>query len=78
MSKLPVGDERPRLPPNVQLPPGVIAASADMIAETLGEVLELMKEAKPNDRSEVDRYWAICVTDMEKLVAVFERYVARK
>ena len=75
MSEFPVGDGRPQIPPSVDMPLGLIAASADMICESLGEILSLMKEAKPNDRSEVDRYWAISITDMEKLVAVFEKYV---
>jgi Arc/MetJ-type ribon-helix-helix transcriptional regulator len=34
-----------------------------------------LKENKPNDRSDVDRYWAIVITDVEKAIAVFETYV---
>lgn len=35
-----------------------------------------LKDLKPNDRSEVDRRFAICITDAEKLNAYFEWYIA--
>lgn len=63
------------IPPDVYLTQELTGASADTVYAMLGGVLSLMKDAKPNDRSEVDRYWAISITDMEKLVAVFEKYV---
>jgi hypothetical protein len=37
----------------------------------LKEALEAMKAAKPNDRSERDRYTAIAITDLEKLIAFY-------
>lgn len=33
-----------------------------------------MRDAKPNDRSEQDRYWAIAITELEKARAVFVTY----
>lgn len=44
--------------------------------EALNKVFEMMKANKPNDRSEVDRHWAIAITEMQKLVAFFKVYVA--
>jgi hypothetical protein len=37
----------------------------------LKEALEMMKATKPNDRSERDRYTAIAITDLEKLIAFY-------
>lgn len=39
--------------------------------ELLKEALAVMKAAKPNDRSEIDRYTAIAITDLEKLIAFY-------
>ena len=44
--------------------------------QALEQAYEAMKANKPNDRSELDRCWAIAVTDMQKLVAFFKVYVA--
>jgi hypothetical protein len=41
----------------------------------LNSALEALKAQKPNDRSEADRYYAICITDLEKLIAVFRAYI---
>jgi hypothetical protein len=41
----------------------------------LKETLEAMKAQKPNDRSERDRYAAIAITDLEKLIAFFAYFV---
>jgi hypothetical protein len=41
----------------------------------LKEALDVMKGQKPNDRSERDRYTAIAITDLEKLIAFFAVYV---
>lgn len=41
------------------------------VLSLLKEALEAMKEAKPNDRSDRDRYAAIAITDLEKLIAVY-------
>ncbi len=39
--------------------------------QLLKETLEVMKATKPNDRSERDRYTAIAITDLEKLIAFY-------
>ena len=43
--------------------------------ELLKAALEAMKAQRPNDRSERDRYAAIAITDLEKLVAFFAYFV---
>jgi hypothetical protein len=35
-------------------------------------VLDELKRAKPNDRSEKDRIYAITITDLEKVLAYFQ------
>lgn len=47
---------------------------AQQVILSLGGSLALMRQHKPNDRSEQDRYWAIAITDMEKVVAIFKTY----
>jgi len=37
--------------------------------------LQTMKDAKPNDRSEKDRRYAVAITEMEKSIAYFAFYV---
>lgn len=37
--------------------------------------LDVLRRHKPGDRSEKDRYMAIAITDMEKLVAFYEKYL---
>ncbi len=46
----------------------------DEIEYLLSELQETTKKNKPNDRSERDRYMAIFLTDLEKLVAFYDRY----
>lgn len=41
----------------------------------LEEALRKIEEEKPNDRSEVDRKYAIAKTDLEKLVAYCNFYL---
>jgi hypothetical protein len=41
------------------------------------DLLATLREAKPNDRSEQDRYFAIVITDVEKARAVFLTYCAK-
>jgi hypothetical protein len=36
-----------------------------------------LKDLKPNDRSDIDRSFAICITDAEKLEAYFLWHIAR-
>lgn len=39
--------------------------------KALQAALEALKATKPNDRSEADRAYAICITDLEKLIAYY-------
>ena len=41
----------------------------------LKDALAALKEAKPNDRGEKDRAYAVTITEMEKLLAYFFFYV---
>lgn len=43
--------------------------------EALTITLAVLKEAKPGDRQELDRYYAIAITDMEKVLAFAEKYL---
>jgi hypothetical protein len=36
-----------------------------------------MRDAKPNDRSEADRRYAVAITEMEKVIAYFDTWIAR-
>lgn len=44
----------------------------------LKEVTEFMREVKPNDRSEIDRRYAIVITMLEKTVAFFDYFINRE
>lgn len=44
------------------------------VIDALRSALEKMRNEKPNDRSERDRYVAICIADLEKLLAVYGLY----
>ena len=50
--------------------------TTDNMLTALEATYHLMRASKPNDRSEQDRAWAIAITDMQKLVAFFNVYVA--
>ena len=43
--------------------------------EELEKALEQLEKDKPNDRSEVDRKYAIAKTDLEKLIAYCNYYL---
>ena len=47
-------------------------------SQSLGQALADLREAKPGDRSERDRYCQIVITDVEKAMAVFDRLVYRE
>lgn len=50
--------------------------SADaQILSLLEMALGGMKAAKPNDRSERDRHYAVARTDLEKVIAYWERWI---
>lgn len=44
--------------------------------ESMLQVVSCLVAYKPGDRSEQDRAWAVCKTEMEKVVAYFATYVA--
>lgn len=39
------------------------------------DFIAALRAAKPNDRSEKDRYYAIVITEVEKAFAVFSTFV---
>ncbi len=43
--------------------------------EFLRYALEQLKAEKPNDRSEKDRHYAVCVTEMEKVCAYYMTWI---
>lgn len=46
-----------------------------MIDKMFVELMKEIKESKPNDRSEKDRYVAILLTELEKIYAFFKIFV---
>jgi hypothetical protein len=55
------------------------AKRTNMLVYTdLMEALQTLKYNKPNNRSDADRYWAIVITDMEKVIAFYNRYILDK
>ncbi len=46
--------------------------SHNEVAAKIKDALEALRKSKPKDRSEVDRVYAVCITDMEKLLSYFE------
>lgn len=45
------------------------------VLEELKDVLALLRDGKPEQRSEYSRHWAVAITEMEKVVAYFKVYV---
>lgn len=45
------------------------------LAQALWGLIEKYREAKPNDRSDLDRRFAIILTDLEKIDAYHMRYL---
>ena len=43
----------------------------------MAQALDALRQARPYERSERSRRIAICITEMEKVVAYFDCYVAR-
>jgi len=46
--------------------------------DKLATLLQDFKNSKPNDKSEIDRRYAIVITDLEKAYAYFFTYVMEK
>jgi hypothetical protein len=54
------------------------ATTKDTREYILGQLLEsllVLKDSKPNDRSDDDRRFAITITEMEKVVAYYSYYL---
>ena len=45
------------------------------IKSQLEDVLQSLKNSKPDDRSEIARRYAVTITELEKVVAYFKVYV---
>lgn len=46
----------------------------ERINNLLQEALLRLKSYKPNDRSDMDRCYAVTITEMEKIIAYFQMY----
>ena len=51
-----------------------LGRSGDMVVEMLEQLLKLVKDLKPTDRSEKARRYAILFTELEKLHAYAKEY----
>jgi hypothetical protein len=51
---------------------------SNTVIEQFDALLKTLRETKPNDRSEQDRYHAITITEVEKARAVFMVYAQPK
>lgn len=49
-------------------------AKETQVQAAFADLLEQLKALKPNDRSDIDRYWAITITEVEKAAAIFATY----
>lgn len=61
------------------MPPIEVDKSQDELnteaIKALGLALWKLTEAKPGDRSELDRHYQILITDLEKLTAIAEKWL---
>lgn len=49
--------------------------TATDVIKAFGLALKTLKAAKPEDRSQTDRRYAVTITDLEKVMAYFVTYV---
>lgn len=49
----------------------------DRVANAIKQAIDELQEAKPGDRSEIDRRYAITITEMEKVLAYYEYWIGR-
>lgn len=47
----------------------------DEVFATLVGALLTLKDSKPDDRSENDRHHAVCITEMEKVLAYYKTFI---
>lgn len=45
------------------------------IYELMNDILSMLREVKPDNRSDLDRRYAITITDMEKVMMYFKMFV---
>ena len=57
------------------MPSAFSREQATQVLTKFDELLAELRAAKPNDRSETDRYTAITITEVEKAKAIFIVYV---
>ncbi|MCB1714145.1 MAG: hypothetical protein KDK05_03325 [Candidatus Competibacteraceae bacterium] len=48
----------------------------DLCGVSLLALIEQFRDSKPNDRSDRDRYFAVAITDLEKVYAYYLAYLA--
>ena len=48
---------------------------SELLLDELVSFLGDLKASKPNDRSELDRRWAVLITDVERCVAWLTTYI---
>jgi U3 small nucleolar ribonucleoprotein component len=46
--------------------------SEEHIQRKIEELIRLMRNLKPNDRSEIDRIYAVTLTDLEKIAVYWQ------
>ena len=49
---------------------------SDPVATALQNALAVLREQKPNDKSEIDRRYAVTITEMEKVIAYYTTFIA--
>lgn len=56
---------------------GVVNTKADSLLQTMEQLIVDFHHAKPNDRSDKDRIYAMVISDLQKVIGLFEKYVVR-
>jgi len=51
--------------------------SMHIVMSKLQEALETLRSAKPDDRSEIARRYAVTITEMEKVIAYYATFIKR-
>jgi hypothetical protein len=57
--------------PQESVEPTADETTEDKVFTAMYEAYNLMRQSKPNDRSEMDRRYAVAITEMEKTIAYF-------
>ena len=55
-----------------------IKKQQEAILISLESSLRMIQRNRPNDRSELDRRWAITITDFEKVMSYFKTYIVEE